>query len=80
MHKGGWFGLTRLLSKDGTNGTNEQQEGKECQMRRQEVKNMKGARIFMTWFGIFLKLLEVKVHYHEIEVCHMSCWFRTTMN
>ena len=27
-----------------------------------------------------MKLLEIKVHYCEIEVCHMSSWFKRTMN
>ena len=27
-----------------------------------------------------MKLLEVKVHYHEIKVCYMSSWFRRIMN
>ena len=27
--------------------------------------------IFMELVGRFIKLLEVKVHYHEIEVCHV---------
>ena len=33
-----------------------------------------------TWFRRFRKLLEVKVHYHEIEVCHTSSRFRRIMN
>ena len=42
---------------------------KECETRRREVENTKTA-----WFGRFMKLLKVKVHYHEIQVCHMSSW------
>ena len=48
------------------------QEGKEYEMRKREVEDMTNA-----WFGRFMKLLEVKVHYHEIEVYHVSSWFQT---
>ena len=27
-----------------------------------------------------MKFLEAKIHYHEIEGCHMSNWFRRIMN
>ena len=33
-----------------------------------------------TWFGRFMTLLKVKVHYREIEVCYMSSQFRRTIN
>ena len=33
-----------------------------------------------SWFGKFMKLLEVKVHCHEFEVCHMSSRFIRIMN
>jgi hypothetical protein len=39
-----------------------------------------GLEDLWNWFGRFTKLLEVKVHYHEIEVCHMSSRFRRIMN
>lgn len=28
------------------------------------------------WFERFMKLLEIKVHYQEIEAFHLSSWFR----
>ena len=51
-------------------GTNEQQEGKEYESRRWEVENTKIQKDIWNWLGRFMKLLEVKVHCHEIEVCH----------
>ena len=43
--------------------TNEQQEGKECETRGQEVENTKNHRVqkyLCYWCGRFMKLLEVK--------------------
>jgi hypothetical protein len=34
----------------------------------------------MNWFEKFMNLLEVKVHYHEIETCHMLSRFKRVMN
>ena len=53
-------------------------EGKECKIRRQEIENTRTNwfEIFMKFIGKIMKLLYVKVHYHEIDVCHMSIGLR----
>jgi hypothetical protein len=48
-------------------------------------ETFKGIRMFggalsSHWFGKFMKLLEKKVHRHEIEVCDMSSRFRRFTN
>ena len=32
------------------------------------------------WFERFMKLPKVRIHYHEIEACHMTSWFRRIMS
>ena len=44
-------------------------EGKKLRRRVQKLQDSKG---FINWFEKFTKLIEVKVLYHKIEVCHMS--------
>ena len=67
-------------------------KAKEALMNNKKAKNTKwGGEKLRNWdykvwkdlwncFGRFMKLLEIKVQYHEIEVCHMSSWFEITMN
>ena len=54
-----------------------------CKTRRQWMRNEKlrireplGLEDLQNWFRRVMKLLEAKVHYREIEVCHMPKWFR----
>ena len=63
--------------------TNEQWGGKECETREtrsSKYKNHIVQKDLWNWFGRFMKLLEVKVHYHDIEVYHMSSRFYRIMN
>ena len=58
-------------------GTKEQQKGKECNSRTQEVEklriqNPQSGKSLWNWIGRFTKLLEVKVLYDDIGVCHMQ--------
>ena len=53
---------------------NKKQE-KKCETRRRKIENTK----IKNWLERFMKFLEVKVHYHEIEVHHMSSRFRRFM-
>ena len=55
-------------------GTNEQRESKECETKRQEAKYL------CNWSRRFMKLLEIKVHCHEIEVYNMSSCSRRPKN
>ena len=48
--------------------------------RNWEYKNHTMQNDLWNLFGIFMKLLEVKTHYHEIEVCRMWSQFRRIMN
>ena len=50
------------------------------EVRSWEYEIYKMQNYLWDWFGTFLKLLEVKIHYHEIEVCHMFRRFRRIMN
>lgn len=64
-------------------GTNDEWGRKECETRRQEVEISKNHKLWKDlWnqFGGFMRLLEVKVHYHKIEECHMSSWLGRIMN
>ena len=68
--------IVKSTTKDVTNNRMLQNEkGIECETRKREVENTKVGR-----FGRFMKLLEVKAHYHEFEVCHVSSWVRIIMN
>ena len=60
-------------------------QGKECRIIRQDVEKLRirkpqVQKDLQNQLERFMKFLEVKVHYHEIEVCHLSSRFRKTMN
>ena len=59
--------------------TNEQWEGKKYETRRREVEKLRLWKPHIV--KRFMKLLELKVHYHEIEaLCHKSSWFEKIVN
>ena len=65
-------------------GTNERQ-GKECRITRRDVEKLtirkpQVQKDLQNQLGRFMKFLEVKVHCHEIELCHLSSRFQKTMN
>jgi hypothetical protein len=47
--------------------------------RSREYENHEMQKNLWNCFGKCMNLLKVKVHYHEIEVCHMSGWFKRIM-
>ena len=57
---------------------NAKREGEK--LRCWEYENHKVQKYLWNWFGRFTKELKVKVHYREIEVCHMWSRFRRIMN
>jgi hypothetical protein len=57
---------------------NAKREGKN--LRCWKYENYEVQEDLWNRFERFMKLLKVKVHYHEIEVCHMSSLFRRIMN
>ena len=57
------------------------EKAKKCEMRRQRVENTKTTKCKRIYeIERFMKFLEVEVHYHEFEMCHMSSRFRRIMN
>ena len=49
-------------------------------LRVENTETTKCQKFYEIGLEDFMKLLEVKVHYHEIEVWHMSSWSRRIMN